>query len=482
MTDKRTTPPPKATRKTTQERTIKVGNLARVEGEGSLYIAFEGNKLTTVQLKIFEPPRLFEALLQGRHFSEAPDITARICGICPVAYQMSAVHAMEGAFDFKPDKTVRALRRLLYCGEWIESHILHIIMLHAPDFVGVNNVAELATQHKEMVTSCLRLKKLGNTILTLLGGRSVHPINVKVTGFYRLPTTSELNPLLPELEWATTFLPTLIDWLTTFTYPDCHIEYQRVALHHPTEYAMNEGMIHSTAGLSISAEQFEQHFKEIQMPHSTAFHATDMGDTPYITGPLARFTLNYEQLPATIQQQALALDLDKPCHNPFRTILIRALEVSYAVTEATRLINEELHALAHPTSEIPHLDLVAQANLTRPETRSDHTEPYSGCAATEAPRGLLYHRYQIDHEGAILQANIIPPTSQNQRQIESDLTQIITRHDHGDDTQLQHLCEQAIRNHDPCISCATHFLDLTVDRQTDTPNTTSGKTTAKEMT
>src|SRR5579863_1565942 len=183
-------------------KTINVDYLARVEGEGGVKITFDGQTVRNVELRIFEPPRFFEAFLRGRAYSEAPDITARICGICPVAYQMSAVHAMENAFGVTVDGPLRDLRRLLYCGEWIESHVLHIYMLHAPDFLGYPGAVEMAKDHGDLVRQGLELKKIGNEILELLGGRAIHPVNVRVGGFYRLPSRRELRTLVEPLQRA----------------------------------------------------------------------------------------------------------------------------------------------------------------------------------------------------------------------------------------------------------------------------------------
>src|SRR5262252_2381091 len=176
-------------------KTIRVNTLARVEGEGSLYIKLVGERVADVKLKIYEPPRFFEAFLRGRHFSEAPDIVARICGICPIAYQMSAVHAIERALGVSVDPEIRALRRLFYCGEWIESHALHIFFLHAPDFLGYPDAIQMSRDHRALVERGLCLKKIGNRLVTVLGGREIHPVSACVGGFYRVPSKAELDAL-----------------------------------------------------------------------------------------------------------------------------------------------------------------------------------------------------------------------------------------------------------------------------------------------
>lgn len=425
-------------------RLIKVGYITRVEGEGSLSIQTDGNIVKRVHLKIFEPPRFFEALLRGRSFWEAPDITSRICGICPVAYQMSAVHAIEKALELTIPDSIRQLRRLLYCGEWIESHVLHIFLLHAPDFLGYPDAISLAKAQKHKLEMGLRLKKLGNRIMALLGGREIHPINVKVGGFYKIPLRTDLLALTEELCWAEDAAWETLRWVSTFSFPDCAFDVEYIALQHAADYPMNEGAIVSNKGLNIEASAFEQNFEEYQVPHSTALHSRRIGHGFYLTGPMARFCLNFDRLPESIQTASVSAGVPRTCTNPYRSIQIRAMEVIYACQEAHRIIQ------VYRDSSLSSVEVMPRAAIGR--------------AATEAPRGLLYHRYEIDAEGNILSARIVPPTSQNQGQIEVDLGQIVANHLELSDQALTSLCENFIRNYDPCISCATHFLSLKRER------------------
>jgi coenzyme F420-reducing hydrogenase alpha subunit len=223
-----------------KSRTIKVDYLARVEGEGALYVKIKDNTVVDIKFKIFEPPRFFEAFLRGRTYNEAPDITARICGICPIAYQMSSVHAMEDAFGVKIDGQLRALRRLIYCGEWIESHVLHVYMLHAPDFLGYPDAIQLAKDYPDIVQRALQLKKIGNEIVALIGGREIHPINVRVGGFYKVPAKQELAPLAERLKWARDAALETVRWTASLNFPDFEQDYEFVSLRHPEEYPFNE--------------------------------------------------------------------------------------------------------------------------------------------------------------------------------------------------------------------------------------------------
>lgn len=425
-------------------KTIKVDYLARVEGEGALHVSIRDARVEEVRLEIFEPPRFFEAFLQGRHFAETPDIVARICGICPVAYQMSAVHALESALGIEVTGALRDLRRLLYCGEWIESHVLHIYMLHAPDFFGYESAIEMAKQHREVVERGLQLKKAGNAIIHALGGREIHPINVKVGGFYKVPSRQAIEVLREPLKWAREAAIETVRWAALLDFPDFERAYEFVALRHEKEYPMNEGRIVSSAGLDIDVVDYEAHFEERQVPHSTALHSAIRGRGTYFVGPMARYNLNASKLAPIARELARDVNLPERCSNPFMSIVVRAIEVLHACDEALRLI----------------------ASYEPPKTPSCELSPQPGIGhgCTEAPRGILFHRYRLDADGTIQEAKIVPPTSQNQAMIEEDLRDLVERNIELADTDLQWKCEQSIRNYDPCISCATHFLNLDVER------------------
>ncbi len=428
-----------------QSKSIKVGYLARVEGEASLQIDVQEDRVQQVQLQIFEPPRFFEAFLRGRDFSEAPDITARICGICPVAYQMSSVHAMERAFGVTVDGHLRALRRLLYCGEWIESHCLHIFMLHAPDFLGFPSAIEMAGQHKELVELGLRIKKAGNDIVTLIGGREIHPINVRVGGFYRCPSKAELQQLVPSLERSLEDMIEAVKWSAGLNFQDFEQDYTFVSLKHPDEYPFNEGRIVSNRGLDIDASEYEQHFVEHHADYTNALHGLMRDGSTYLVGPLARFNNCFDQLPESVKELAEAVSVTPPVLNPFKSIVVRGLEVVFALEEALRIIN------SYEQPAEPAVPFEVKAS--------------EGWAVTEAPRGSLYHRYKLAADGKIEEAQIVPPTSQNQKRIETDLTAFLPDRLEYEDEQLTLECEQLVRSYDPCISCATHFLDVTVNRR-----------------
>ena len=426
------------------ERVLVATALARVEGEGALHVRVRDGVVEDVRLRIYEPPRFFEAFLRGRAHTEVPDITARICGICPVAYQTSSMAAIEAACGVEVPAPVRALRRLLYCGEWIESHALHVFFLHAPDFLGYASAFEMARDHPAVVEGALRLKKAGNTLMRLTGGREIHPVNVRVGGVYRAPAPAELAAAAAELEAARDFAREAIAFTAGLPFPDVEEDFHFVALRDPDRYAIESGRLVSSGGLDIGPDEYEDHFAEQHVEHSTALHSRLRSGERYLVGPLARWALNRDRLPAPVLAAADAAGLEPVCTNPFRSIVVRAVEMHYALEEALRLI------AAYEAPDPPAVEVPPRAG--------------TGCGWSEAPRGLLWHRYAIDGDGTILDARIVPPTSQNQARIEQSVRAVVERHLALSDDELQHRCEQAVRSYDPCISCATHFLRLEIDR------------------
>jgi coenzyme F420-reducing hydrogenase alpha subunit len=424
-------------------RTIRVDALARVEGEGAMVIETVDGRVHDVRLRIYEPPRFFEAFLRGRRHTEPPDITARVCGICPVAYQMSACQAIEHACGVVVDGPLADLRRLLYCGEWIESHTLHVYLLHAPDFLGYPSAVAMAADHREAVERGLQLKKAGNDLIEALGGRAVHPINVRIGGFYRVPTKREVRSWREPLLRARDAALETVRWVAGFEFPDFEHDHAHLALRHPDRYAIEQGRLVSSGGLDAPVHTFDEHVVESHVEHSHALHAhLRSGGGRYLVGPLARYSLNSAQLSPIALEAAREAGLGATCRNPFRSIVVRAVETLYAVDEAIRLID------AYEEPDAPAVEVAPRAGV--------------GHGATEAPRGLLYHRYELDEQGLIVDARLVPPTSQNQPAIEHDLHRLVEDHLHLDDERLTARCEQAVRNYDPCISCATHFLDVTV--------------------
>lgn len=425
-------------------RTIKVDTLARVEGEGALDLTVRDGRVTRAHLRIYEPPRFFEAFLRGRDFREAPDITSRICGICPIAYIMGACRAMEQICQVTLDPQLEALRRLVYCGEWIESHALHVHMLHLPDFLGCQDVVQVAKSHPEAVRRGLRLKKLGNELIRVVGGREVHPVNLKVGGFYRLPDLERLEALVPELERAIEEAAESVSFLAELEFPEYEADYEYLALRHPSRYAIELGDLRTSAGVDVPVTGYDELLQEEHVRHSTALHSRlHHGGFAHL-GPLARYNVNHDQLTPRARAAAEAVGLGPICRNPFKSILARMVEIVLAFEEALRIVQ------SYEPPPTPAAKVIPQAG--------------TGYGATEAPRGVCYHRYTIDEQGVIEDAKIVAPTSVNQKIIEQDLTGVAQAHLDLPDDDLRWRCEQTIRNYDPCISCSAHFLDLRIDR------------------
>ncbi|MFF3886015.1 Ni/Fe hydrogenase subunit alpha [Streptomyces sp. NPDC001914] len=447
---------------TPRSREFRIPSLARVEGETALHVRIHHGTVIEARLKIYEPPRFFEAFLRGRAHTEPPDLTSRICGICPVAYQMSASRAIEDACGVVVDGQLAALRRLLYCGEWIESQTLHIHMLHAPDFLGEDDVIGLSRLHLEHVKRGLRLKQTGNAVVELLGGRAIHPVNVRLGGFHRAPTRAELRPLEERLRTALDDAWDTVRWVAGFEFPDAECEADLLALAEEGTYAIESGVPtvlpydETLPPYRFPLRDFTEHVVEEQVPHSTALQSR-LDGRRHLTGSLARWAVSGHLLSPLALEAAREAGLGDPpsragarcgevCRNPYRSILVRAVEVLYAVEESLRIITE----YERPAS--PHMAVPARAG--------------TGHGATEAPRGLLYHSYALDSRGSVTDACIVPPTAQNQGAIEEDLRRHVQAGlERGEvsEAELTRLCERVVRNHDPCISCSAHFLELDID-------------------
>ncbi len=429
---------------TTGDFTVDIAGLTRVEGEGSLRLQVRDGVVEQAHLEIFEAPRYFERLVVGRTPDEVIDIVARICGICPVAYQMTAVHAFEHGLGIDVDPATRALRRLLYCGEWIESHALHVFLLHLPDFLGYPSALDMAKDHRDAVERGLALKKAGNRIVELIGGRAIHPVSVRVGGFSRSFRRTEIRALREPVAAALEIARWTVELVAGLDTPSFERDGRLVALRHPGEYPMNEGRIVSTDGLDLAPSDWRSEFAEQQVPWSNALQARGRDGRPYLLGPAARITLAADQLhplaAAALAGTGLAGAI---AVNPYRGIVARAIELVDATAEALDIID---------AYEPPHAALTPW-----------QPGPASAAWATEAPRGLIFHAYELDDRGHVAHAQIVPPTSQNQAAIEADLAAFapsVLGLPHAEATLR---IEQLIRSYDPCISCATHFLDLRVE-------------------
>jgi sulfhydrogenase subunit alpha len=426
------------------EREFRVGYLTRVEGEGTLQLRVRGTEVVEARLRIFEAPRYFERLVVGRTGDEVIDIVARICGICPIAYQMSAVHAFEDLYRVEIDPAVRALRRLLYCGEWIQSHALHVFLLHAPDFLGYPSALAMAVDHRAVVEQGLAIKRVGNQLIAALGGRPVHPVSVRVGGFSRAPRRSDLAVVRRSLDTAVAQARETVSLVTSWQPPALDHPQPLVALRHASEYPYNDGRIVSSDGLDLAPGAWGDAFEELHLEGSNALHARTRDGRVYLLGPTARIALAAGGLHPLAAEALAATGLrDEIRVNIHRSIVARAVELLHACAEARDLID------GYGPPDEPRVPFT----------------PRAGVAAwsTEAPRGLLHHRYEVDERGHVVSARIVPPTSQNQGAIEADLAAFAPRVLDLPQAEATRRLEMLIRAYDPCISCATHFLDLRVE-------------------
>ncbi len=416
--------------------------LTRVEGEGALSLTIQNHAITQLELKIFEPPRLFEKFLETRSYQEVIDMVARICGICPVAYQMSACRAIEQCFNMPELPWVRAMRRVFYCGEWLESHSTHIHFLALPDYFQCESALELAKIQPELMQRGLRLQALGHGLLKLFGGRAVHPVGACVGGFYQAPTASAYQAMIEQAQQAVNDVRLLIQDLAQLPREQGSQDFTTVSLYHPHEYPFNDGLIVSNRGHRFEAHEFLNHVEEHQVPYSTALHSL-LDQKPYLVGPLARINHCYGHLPAEIHLFLESCDLHLPLTHRQDSILARAIEMYFCILETLRILKNPPEFSTAMTEPTPKAGL--------------------GFGATEAPRGLLWQSWEMDDLGHVVQTRIIPPTSQNQAQIESDLRETLTQFGlHHPKDDLKKLSERIIRSYDPCISCATHFLTLDI--------------------
>ncbi len=426
------------------ERVIKVDYLARVEGEGRVYVKLKNGKIEKVEVGIFEAPRFFEAFLRGRRYSEVPDITARICGICPIAYIMSSSRAFEKLFGIEVPEEIKTLRRIIYLGEWIESHMLHIAMLHAPDFLGYHSIIDMAKDFPEFVKDSLMVKAWGNKVIEVVGGRPVHPVSCRVGGFHKIIRREQLLSLLKNIYEIRHAAKRILEFTLKLPIPDFKRDIEYVSLRGDKEYPLLEGRVVSNKGLNIAEDELEKVIEVEQVPYSTALRYRIKGRGTYVVGPIARFNNNYDLLLPEVRETIEAHGYKAPLTNTYQSIIARAAEVYQAVLELEELI------LSYREPKEPYVEGKIRAGWS--------------AAITEAPRGILYHAYKVDDQGFVIDTNIIPPTAQNLAAIEDDIKsqeEIIWKESFE---RAKLLVEQTIRNYDPCISCSVHTIRIIIEK------------------
>lgn len=422
---------------------VEVAPVSRVEGHGDLVLNVKDKIVEKLIFRIPESPRFFEAMLVGKNWDKPSHITSRICGICSVAHTYASIKATEAALEIVTNDMILKLRKLIFHHEIVQSNVLHVYFLAAPDFLGVGSVVPLVETHPEVVNIALRLKKMANDMVRIIGGRAVHPIRTVVGGFTKLPTEEEMYQMKDMLNLAYADLETSISVLKTLDLPAFERETEYISLSDEIDYAHYDGNIKSTDGWEINPMDYLDKIKEKVVEHSTAKHCWADRDA-YMVGALSRFNNNYDKLSDKAKEYAGELGLKAPCYNTFMNSIAQFVEIIHSVDDSIKLIDELLEQ-----------GMDASKAMVEVKPKAGR-----GVGAVEAPRGLLIHDYTYDSDGKIEKANLIIPTNMNYGNIERDMNALVPEIIEKSEDEIRLACEMMIRAYDPCISCSTHFLNI----------------------
>ena len=428
-----------------KDLSINVHHVTRVEGHGNIVVDMKNGVLQKAQLDIVEPPRFFEAMMKGRSFLEAAIITSRICGICSLGHQMTSLKATEAALGLEISEQTEILRKILVHGATFQSNVLHALFLAAPDFLNVGSVFPLVETHKEVVLAALRLKRLANDIGEVISGRAVHPITCVPGGFTRIPSEKELMDLreklvkqgLPDADFALNVLASLADQI-----PQFERETEYISLYNDKEYGLYDGDICSSDAGLLPVEKYLEVTNEFVVPHSTSKHAK-FNRSSYMVGALARFNNSHKLLRPAAKEAAAKLGLEAPNHNPYMITVAQMVEVIHCVDDTIELI-----------------DKLLDKGLKNEKPNQEITRYGRGIAATEVPRGILFHDYTYNRQGMIEKANCIIPTGQNLANIDNDMKKLVPEIVEESKDDITKKLEMLVRAYDPCISCSVHMLDV----------------------
>ena len=420
---------------------IDVNHITRIEGHGNITIDVSNGELKKCQLDVVEAPRFFESMLKGRHYNDIALIVCRICGICSAGHYMASLSATEDAFGITISEQEKKLRYLLNCGEFFESHVLHVYFLAVPDFVGAKSVLPLVKTHKDVVVQALKLKKLGHDVGNIIGGRLIHSISMNVKAVTKVPEKSELEEIILRLEDAKKELEIGASVLKTLKIPDYERETEYISLHKSGEYTFLDGNIFSSDIGEMSYKDYREITNEFLVDHSTAKRAKHNRDS-YMVGALARFNNNGKWLSADAKQMADELGLKAPCYNPYMITVAQFVELVHIADDSIKKAKELLD-----------MDLAL-------EDRNFSLRSCNGVGAVEVPRGVLYHEYTYNDNGYLDKANCVIPTGQNLQNIENDMRKLIPTILDKSKAEITLMLEMLVRAYDPCISCSTHLLDV----------------------
>jgi len=419
------------------EKIINVDYIARVEGQGAINIDINKNgKIENLQFKIFEPPRFFESFLIGRRYDELMELTSRICGICPVAHQITALRAVENAMNIQVSDQTRQLRKLIAISAHIQSNVLSMFFLSLPDLMGYESLIAMTKEHIDIVKMGLSLKKLGNDITQIIGGRSVHPVTMIVGGFSSIPNKNKFEEIFKKLLDAKKDAFDTYKLFSNLKIPDFSRKCEHIAISKPKQYAINEGRFISTSGLNIDEINYRNHIYEKQKPYSTALYSYIKKRDSFMVGPLPRVNLNWKQMSYDARNAVITSVVKFPNFNPFVSHLARSIELIHDIDECIDIIRGLSYKEEKPSN------IVCKSGF--------------GAAITEAPRGSLYHSYTFDNNGIVKKADIVPPTAHNAYNVEKDMTNFVQKIIDSPMDEISLKCEMLIRAYDPCISCSSH--------------------------
>jgi len=426
------------------DRTIVYDYISRVEGQGSLEVTISNGRVADAKLEIFEAPRFFEAFLRGRRALELPELTSRICGICPIAHVITAAKAVENALEISLDDRTIALRKALALSGIMQSHALHIYFLAAPDFLGYPSAIAASRDLLDVVRRGFRLKRIANMVSEYIGGRAVHPVTLTVGGFVKSPPSEKAGEIIKALDSALKDALETVALVSGFKYPEFEPDHVNIALSNKNEYAITEGVAKTSSGEYFNGNDYRKYVKEEQVPYSNTKRSMFNGGAPFEVGPVARFNLNYDSLCEGAKEAAEKAGVKPPVKNPFKSTIVRAIEIVQAIEEMRNILKE---------------------GVSVPPPRKPRVRQGFGAALTEAPRGLLYHSYVLDREGNVSSADIVTPTAHNSWRIERDVFELVPSITHLDDEALKRVLGMLVRAYDPCISCSVHAFTVKLNRK-----------------